>query len=682
MKTKAKTILQIVPALNTGGVEQGTVSLAKALKHKGYRSLVASAGGAMVPFIEKDHVTHYTLPLATKNPINIIRNIWVLKKLIEKEKVDLVHVRSRAPAWSTFFACYMTGTPLVTTFHATYNINFPFKRLYNSIMVRGDAIIAISRYIKKHIMVNYKNYINSKEPYLIERGINMDYYNPDAVTKDRTDKLIKEWKVKKDKPIFLMPARLTRWKGQNTVLKALKLFKDKGHDFTCIFVGSDQGRHGYKQELIAMTKAFELDKNVMFADHCADMAAAYSICDYVIHASTDPEGFGRIIAEGQAMRRLVIATNLGAPAEIIDHGENGLLHAPGNFMDLCSVLEFAFNLGPKKREELIERAYQKAHELYSDQRMFQKTIDIYEALLRTPKKVLVIKHGALGDIIKALGAFQVIRKLFPKAELTLLTTTPYQKLCSDFEVFDHFILDKRSKDPTEYWELMKQLGLEEFDLIIDLQNSNRTKWYRYIQQIGAPTRWWYQSLEEKNAQHIFDGFARLLRLEDASDLAPSVNFQHTMSHPDLKSNKPYALLIPGSSPVAPQKRWPAFYYGVLAQKFLDQGIQPIIIGGSDEKGLSKDIRSNCPGVVDLTGQTSLNDIAGLAQKAVITVGNDTGPTYLSAATNTATLVLWSNYSNPQIHGPKGPKVKIMANENLQELPVASVWQEVEKLIKH
>ncbi|MDX1738351.1 MAG: glycosyltransferase family 4 protein, partial [Alphaproteobacteria bacterium] len=287
-------VLQVLPAMVTGGVERGTVDVATALVNAGFVSLVASSGGPMTHQVERAGARHIELPLKSKSPFQIYKNIARLEKLIRDEKVNVVHVRSRAPAWSAYFAAKRAGVPFMTTFHGTYNFEGPIKKFYNSIMQRGDLVIAISQFIRDHMMQEYKTPWSKIRT--IPRGMDLEIFDPQAVAASRVIKLATEWRLPDGVPVIMLSGRLTRWKGQTLLLRALAKLD---MNVRCLLVGS--GRDEYQRELQELAKSLSIADRVHVVGECKDMPAAYKLADVVVSASTDPEAFGRVAVEGQAM---------------------------------------------------------------------------------------------------------------------------------------------------------------------------------------------------------------------------------------------------------------------------------------------------------------------------------------------------------------------------------------------
>jgi len=334
------TILQVLPSLVTGGVERGTVEMTEAVARSGGRALVASAGGPMVEAVERAGGRHITLPLHAKDPFGIWRNAGRLEALIRSERVAIVHARSRAPAWSAWLACRRTGAHFITTYHGTYNEDLPFKRHYNAVMARGEVVIAASRFIAD--LVAERHGVAQGRIRVIPRGVDPAVFDPTRVSAERVSRLARAWDLPPGSPVVMLPGRLTSWKGQTVLLDALARLGRR--DVTCVFVGSDQGRHDYAARLRRRAEDAALAGRVRFAGHCDDMPAALMLADVVVHASTEPEAFGRVVIEAQAMRRLVIAADLGGPVETVRHSETGWRVPPGDPVALAASLDHALAL--------------------------------------------------------------------------------------------------------------------------------------------------------------------------------------------------------------------------------------------------------------------------------------------------------------------------------------------------
>jgi glycosyltransferase involved in cell wall biosynthesis len=365
-------ILQVVPGLDAGGVERGTLEIAEAIAAAGWRSLVASSGGRLVAELERLGARHIPLPLATKAPWRVWRNAGLIETLAKEQGVALIHARSRAPAWSALLAARRAGIPFVTTYHATYSEGFPGKRLYNSVMARGDRVIAISHHIAAHIRATH----GTREDRLrvILRGADSRRFDPSLVPPARAAALRRGWGIPAGAPLILMPARLTRWKGQAVLVEALALLPG-AH---AVLAGDAQGRDAYVQSLLATAERLGVTQRIHLPGHVEDVPAALMAADVVVHASLEPEGFGRTIAEAQMMGRLVIASDLGAPRETVEHGVTGWRVPPGDPGALAAALGEALALPREARARVSTAARAAAPSIAA---MQAATLAVYSELL-------------------------------------------------------------------------------------------------------------------------------------------------------------------------------------------------------------------------------------------------------------------------------------------------------------
>ena len=373
-------ILQVLPALRSGGVERGTVEIATSLAENGYKAIVASAGGPMVKALSHIGVTHVTLPLVSRKPWAIYQNINRLQAVIADFNVDIVHARSRAPAWSAYFAAQKSNVPFMTTFHGTYNATNRLKKSYNAIMTKGQRVIAISRHIAAHITHHYP--MAASKIRLIYRGVNHAQFDLEKVADSRVIALANKWALPMDRPIIMLPGRLTRWKGGTLLIAALANLK--AHDprpFCCLLVGALPQKGTYLKTLLHTIAQAGLSESVKIIDGCDDMPAAYKLADIVVSASLEPEAFGRVAVEGLAMGRLVIAPAHGGALEQIIPGENGWLFAPNDAQDLAAKMTEARNLTAQARLSYLEAGLKTVRDNFSVRQMAEKTLAVYDELL-------------------------------------------------------------------------------------------------------------------------------------------------------------------------------------------------------------------------------------------------------------------------------------------------------------
>lgn len=373
------TILQVLPELVSGGVERGSVEIARALSDAQWGNLVASAGGPMEQSLAYAGATHFKLPMHSKHPLKIYANARHLERIIQEYNVSVIHARSRAPAWSAYLAAKRTGIPFLTTFHGFYGLNGPFKKTYNSVMVRGAKVIAISCFIRDHILEHYP-ICPAQRIEVIHRGADINTFSPDAVTPGRLAELSEQWRIiDSHSPVIMMPGRLTRWKGHHVFIEALKLIKN--NDFVALLVGDDGGHPNYRHEIEQQIEQSGLSGRVRFVGKTSHMTEAYALSDIVVNASIEPEAFGRVPVEAQAMGKIIVATKHGGALETVIDGKTGFLVAPDNAAEMARALRHALELTPAGRSTIGAWAMQHVRTEFSIEQMQQKTLAVYASLL-------------------------------------------------------------------------------------------------------------------------------------------------------------------------------------------------------------------------------------------------------------------------------------------------------------
>ncbi len=372
-------VLQVLPELETGGVETGTIEVATALKAAGIKNFVASQGGRMVYELEKNKIGHLTLPLKSKNIFTMLSNANKLAQYIKANNINIVHARSRAPAWSAYWAAKKAGVHYVTTFHGTYGLGpLGIKKLYNRVMTYGEKVIAISNHIKNHILKNYPKTEESKIR-LIHRCADIEKFSPSAVTQARMINKIKEYNIADDRPVLLLPGRVTRWKGQHLLIEALHLMKNQ--NYYCIIAGDAQGRQKYLDYLKKLARKYKLDDRIGFFGRYQDVPALMMVSTVVLSTAIEPEAFGRISIEGQAMGKIVVASNIGGSLDTIQDGITGKLFESNNPQSLADALDWALSLNKTETKKISDSAIKNVREHFTKQIMCDKTIEVYREVV-------------------------------------------------------------------------------------------------------------------------------------------------------------------------------------------------------------------------------------------------------------------------------------------------------------
>ncbi len=381
MQSEKLTILQIIPALNSGGAERGAVDIAIETIRAGGRAVIVSEGGRLTRELIQAGGEHITVPVASKSPIALWKNRKILEEIIKKTGADLVHARSRAPAWSAFYAAKAARVPFVTTYHGLYGEKSFLKRFYNKIMVSGEAVIAVSHYIADNIALRYPE--AKHKIHVIERGIDIRHFSPELITRQRMEGLIKQWKLADDmRYVITLPARITRIKGHHLLFEAVKELLKIRNDFVCVCPGDvqeDKGR--YAAELLEKIRTQGLDTHIRFPGMCLDMPAAYAASNVVTVPTLKPEAFGRVPVEAQVMGKIVVAARHGGLTETIEDGVTGFLFTPGDPVDMARALNEALNCDEEQRRKMAVIGKERALQKYTGERMSNATLNLYEKII-------------------------------------------------------------------------------------------------------------------------------------------------------------------------------------------------------------------------------------------------------------------------------------------------------------
>jgi glycosyltransferase involved in cell wall biosynthesis len=382
-----RTILQIIPELEAGGAERTTVDIAEGLAHAGARALVATEGGRLVGELQAKGGVWVPFRAATKNPFSMLVNVRRLARICHDERVALVHARSRAPAWVALGAARLLNIPFVTTYHGSYAGRSSVKVLYNSVMARGDVVIANSHYTAELIRSLYPQAADRIR--VIHRGTDFSVFSPMAVAPERVENLRKAWNVAPHERVVLLAARLTGWKGQKVLIEAAAKLRDAGvRDVAYILAGDPQGRDSYVRDLDGLVEARKLAGIVRRVGHCTDMPAAFLAASVVTVPSTEPEAFGRSAVEAQAMGTPVVVSDLGAVPETVlstpavqPHERTGWRIPPADPDALADALGAALGLGASARIAMGVRAREHVERHFSLERMVAGTLEVYSDLL-------------------------------------------------------------------------------------------------------------------------------------------------------------------------------------------------------------------------------------------------------------------------------------------------------------
>ena len=378
-------VLQVIPKLGYGGAETGCYDIAHYIAEKNCKSYIITSGGPLLKFIRKEKVGVFRLPVQSKNPLLILINTIFISLIIIFLRIDIVHARSRAPAWSCFLSCLITRAKFVTTFHGVYNFSNKIKKFYNSVMVRSNLIIAGSNFVFNHIHKNYGKLITSQKRLLvIFRGINTEYFDNSNITNEKVKSFKSFVNFNTEKFKILLPGRLTRWKGQEMFIESLKILKTKHgkENFQAIILGSHQGRTVYFKKLVSMIEKYNLKNNIFFLQHAREMPVAYYISDVVVSSSIEPEAFGRISVEAQAMRRPILASDHGGSKETIVNGKSGFLFENEKPEALAENLNKLMEMDKDKLQSIGNEGRKNILKKFDVEQMCNSTFIEYKKLIK------------------------------------------------------------------------------------------------------------------------------------------------------------------------------------------------------------------------------------------------------------------------------------------------------------
>ena len=385
MTSKIK-VLQVIPKLGFGGAETGCYDLAHFLAEQECKSFLITSGGELLKFVRRDKIKVIRLPVHSKNPIIIFINSIIIFFIILFYNIDIVHARSRAPAWSCLWACFFARKNFVTTFHGTYNFSTKLKLFYNSVMVRSKLTIAGSNFIFNHINENYHKYLNpsKKKLLVIFRGINLEYFNLKNTSIKKVNTLAESWNIDKNNFIILLPGRLTKWKGQEMFIESLSLLLEeyKKLNFHAIILGSNQGRDLYSKKLSLLVERHRLAKKITFVENCKEMPIAYELANLIISSSIEPEAFGRVAVEAQAMSKPIVASDIGGSKETVLNGKSGLLYRSNDSGELAKAMNKIIEKNKDSLNIMGEQGRKNVEKKFNVDQMCQTTFTEYKKLLK------------------------------------------------------------------------------------------------------------------------------------------------------------------------------------------------------------------------------------------------------------------------------------------------------------
>ncbi len=657
-------ILQILPELESGGVERGTIDLAEALIKEGYKSVVVSAGGRLVKDLEATSSRHYTMPVHRKSLFSIIWCIGKLKAVIEKENIDIVHARSRVPAWIAFFAALGTKADLITTCHGYYS-----KHVFSSIMGWGKRVIVISQIIGRHMMHNFG--VRKEKIRLIYRGVDLNEF------KFQKRELMP---VKPKKTIGII-GRITPLKGHVHFIKALPSIISEFPQARALIIGeAPESKRQYLRELKMLVEELSLSDKVEFVGNVKDVSSILKKLDILVLATTTQEAFGRVVIEAGAVGVPVVATKVGGVVEIIEHEKEGLLVEPANAHEIAAA---ALRLlkDEKLTIECIRNLRKKVEDNFSLDVMVRKTIEEYKDVVNK-KRILIIKLGAFGDAILITPSLRALRNKFPTAQIEVLIKNEFKDVLQLCPYIDDIIILK-GKGLFEIMKNIVAISHKSFNLSVDFQNNRLSHLIAYA--AGIKQRFGFRNKKLgfllnrgikdsiKNCDPVTHQSQVLKTLDIEDDIDKRLelwlsvhdesNVHEFLKHSWLSEGQMLIGINALGSPRWVSKAWMLESYArvadMLANKF---NARIVFTGTAHSKGDIDEIikHTHCK-PVNAAGKTSLMGLSALIKRCSVLITVDSAPMHIAAALKVPFVALFGP-TDPIRHLPFAEKSALIRKE--------------------
>lgn len=639
-------ILQILPELNVGGVETGTLDLAKYLVRQGHKAVVVSAGGELVRELESSGAKHYQLPVAKKSIISIVKTIPLLAEIIKKEEIDIVHARSRVPAWIAYFACRKTRIILITTCHGYYS-----KHLFSQVMGWGRRVIVLSNVIARHMIEDFG--VPHERIRLVARSVDLEkfqYLSPDK-------------KRKEDFSVGII-GRLTPLKGHKDFIKAMAKVARTVPRLKIWIVGdAPSSREAYKEELQVLVRRLGLWHCTEFLGTQRDIPTILSQLDVLVLATTTHEAFGRVIIEANAAGVPVVATEVGGVVDIVENNKTGLLVAPSDPGGMAEAVLRIFK-DPALAQGLAEKAYEKLKSKYNVELMVKNTLDVYRDALNN-FKVLIIKFSSLGDIVLSTAALRAVREKFPhNYKISVLVGEESKDVLFRCPYVDELlVVDLKGKDKgiKGLLKVSRVLRQKNFDIVIDLQNNRKSHILSFLS--ACLLRYGYDNKKLgfllnhriKNdikdigpVEHQFRILKMLgIDLKDPRlELWPSEEdesyIEELLSSEWLSANQKIIGINVGASPRWLTKSWPVELMIKLCDELEFKDIRIVLTGTEEDSQKANTLIAGLKNakVINACAKTTVNQLACLIRKCSVFVSADSSPLHIAAAAGTPFVALF------------------------------------------
>ena len=667
-------ILQLVPSLEVGGVERGVLDLTKGLIHRGHKVSVVSSGGALVESLVRLGAMHYTMPIHQKSPWAMWQALPALHRLVRVINADVLHARSRVPAWIGYATARRANIPFVTTCHGFYTPH-PASR----VMTWGRRVIAPSNALGRYLIDRF--HLPPERLRVIPRGVDLSAFPFREPLPHTTG----PWRIG-------LIGRFSTLKGHEVAIRALHQLIQRRSDATLCLIGdAPPEKPGVRQRLERLAESLGVAHAVEWLGMRHDIPDALRSLDVVIVPSTYPESFGRSVIEAQAVGVPVIASRIGALAEMVEDGRTGLLVSPGDASELARAVARVIQDEPL-RDRLVHAARRRVEREFGLERMVEATLAVYEECLSKPR-IAIWKLSALGDVVLATPTLRAIRRQFPESFITLIVGRAcYEAIARCPYVNDVLIADPTRKARTllgklRFAQRLKRLGA---DLSIDLQNSRLTHLWAWL--AGIPVRIGYQRrwgrllsravipprspMHPVAHQHYLLKTVGFLPDGEALELWPSEEdaqrVERLLKEAGLDVTKPLVGLHLGGSQRWKTKRWSLTQWAALCDRLAQQEAQVVITGTAADQPLSDQVlRLSRSKPFVAVGQTSLMELACLIRRCQVYVTNDSAPLHIAAAMGTPTVALFGP-TDPARHAPRSPVVRIIKKDVFCS-PCYSTW---------
>ncbi len=649
-------VLQILPELESGGVERGTVDLADVLVKHGYRSVVVSAGGRLVKSLEDASSVHYTLPVHRKSLLSVIWCVFRLKKIIEKENIDIVHARSRVPAWIAFFATLFTRAELVTTCHGYYS-----KHFFSRVMGWGKRVIVISQIIGRHMMHNFG--VSKEKIRLIYRGVDLNEF-----------KFARKPHRGKQQKVIGIIGRITPLKGHKHFIKALPGIFSEFPSARALIIGeAPENKRQYLNELKNMVEDLDLTDKVEFLGNVNNIPGILEKLDLLVLATTTQEAFGRVVIEAGAVGVPVVATKVGGVVEIIEHEKDGLLVEPANAHEIAEAAVRILK-DEKLANECIRNLRKKVQDNFSLDVLVRRTIDVYKDLV-SKKRILVMKLGAFGDVILITPSLRALRAKFPDAQIAVLIKNQFKDVLQLCPYIDDLIILKKKG----FLEVMKKISAirhRDFNFCVDFQNNNLSHLIAFAGRIKYRFGFKNKKLgfllnygikdEMRNCDPVTHQFQVLKRLGIAGDIDKSLelwiseydenNVQNFLRQSWYSSKQKLIGINALASQRWVSKAWAIESYAKVADMLANKFNARIVFTGTgDSKEVIEQIIkfTQCK-PINAAGKTSMMQLAALIRRCALLITVDSAPMHIAAALKVPFVALFGP-TDPARHLPFAQK---------------------------